>query len=78
MTGGPYLMGIDYGTGGVVGLFDGDGSPAVFHAVAFGTAHPRPGWAEHGAGILQDLVEELFAPGGFWARDAGASGSNGC
>jgi FGGY-family pentulose kinase len=43
----PYLMGIDYGTGGVrVGLFDRDGAPAVFHAVEFKTHHPRPGWAE--------------------------------
>jgi FGGY-family pentulose kinase len=43
----PYLMGIDYGTGGVrVGLFDRDGAPAVFHAVEFKTHHPHPGWAE--------------------------------
>ncbi len=47
MAEGPYLMGIDYGTGGVrVGLFDREGVPAVFHAVEFGTSHPRPGWAE--------------------------------
>jgi FGGY-family pentulose kinase len=47
MAEGPYLMGIDYGTGGVrVGLFDREGSPAVFHAVEFETSHPRPGWAE--------------------------------
>jgi FGGY-family pentulose kinase len=40
-------MGIDYGTGGVrVGLFDPEGTPAVFHAVEFTTRHPRPGWAE--------------------------------
>jgi FGGY-family pentulose kinase len=43
----PYLMGIDFGTGGVrVGLFDRQGSPAVFHAVELQTHHPRPGWAE--------------------------------
>jgi ribulose kinase len=43
----PYLMGIDFGTGGVrVGLFDREGSPAAFRAVEFTTAHPRPGWAE--------------------------------
>ena len=31
----PYLMGIDVGTGGVrVGLFDRQGSPAVFHGTA--------------------------------------------
>jgi FGGY-family pentulose kinase len=40
-------MGIDYGTGGVrVGIFDREGMPAVFHALEFGTSHPRPGWAE--------------------------------
>src|SRR4029453_6235933 len=43
----PYLMGIDFGTGGVrVGLFDREGSPAVFSAVELQTHHPRPGWAE--------------------------------
>jgi FGGY-family pentulose kinase len=47
MAEGPYLMGIDYGTGGVrVGLFDRAGTPAVFHSVEFGTSHPRPGQAE--------------------------------
>src|SRR4029450_12640798 len=47
----PYLMGIDLGTGGVrVGLFDREGSPAVFHAVEFATDHPRPGWAEQDPG----------------------------
>jgi ribulose kinase len=43
----PYLMGIDFGTGGVrVGLFDREGSPAVFRAVEFTTHHPEPGRAE--------------------------------
>ena len=47
MVQGPYLMGIDFGTGGVrVGLFDRQGAPAVFHAVELQTRHPRPGWAE--------------------------------
>ena len=47
MAEGPYLMGIDFGTGGVrVGLFDREGMPAVFHAVEFKTHHPHPGWAE--------------------------------
>jgi FGGY-family pentulose kinase len=44
---GPYLLGVDYGTGGVrVGIFDRHGAPAVFRAVGFETRHPRPGWAE--------------------------------
>ncbi|HEV2825704.1 MAG TPA: FGGY family carbohydrate kinase, partial [Actinomycetota bacterium] len=47
MVEGPYLMGIDFGTGGVrVGLFDRQGAPAVFHAVELQTRHPRSGWAE--------------------------------
>jgi FGGY-family pentulose kinase len=47
MAEGPYLMGIDYGTGGVrVGLFDVEGTPAAIHGVEFGTSYPRPGWAE--------------------------------
>jgi hypothetical protein len=47
MAGGPYLLGIDFGTGGVrVGIFDSGGTPVVFHSVEFETQHPRPGWAE--------------------------------
>lgn len=47
MAGGPYLLGIDFGTGGVrVGIFDSEGTPVVFHSVEFETQHPRPGWAE--------------------------------
>ena len=47
MAEGPYLMGIDYGTGGVrVGIFDVEGTPVVFHGVEFETSYPRSGWAE--------------------------------
>ena len=47
MTEGPYLMGIDYGTGGVrAGIFDVEGTPAVFHGVEFETTYPRSGRAE--------------------------------
>jgi FGGY-family pentulose kinase len=47
MAEGPYLMGIDFGTGGVrVGFFDRVGEPAGFSSVEFPTTHPRPGWAE--------------------------------
>jgi len=46
-----YVMGIDFGTGGVrVGVFDADGAPHGFHAVAFETDHPRPGRAEQDPG----------------------------
>ena len=47
MAEGPYLMGIDFGTGGVrVGVFDQEGSPVVFHSVEWETKFPRSGWAE--------------------------------
>jgi ribulose kinase len=47
MAEGPYLLGIDFGTGGArVGIFDREGTPVVFHATEWETRHPRPGWAE--------------------------------
>ncbi len=47
MAEGPYLMGIDFGTGGVrVGVFDQEGTPVVFHSVEWETKFPRSGWAE--------------------------------
>ena len=47
MAEGPYLMGIDYGTGGVrVGVFDREGTPVVFHAAEWGTRFPSSGRAE--------------------------------
>jgi len=47
MAEGPYLMGIDLGTGGVrVGVFDREGTPVGIHGVEFETSYPRPGWAE--------------------------------
>jgi FGGY-family pentulose kinase len=43
----PYLLGIDYGTGGVrVGVFDRDGSPVDFESVEIPTRYSRPGCAE--------------------------------
>ena len=47
MAEGPYLLGIDIGTGGVrVGVFDPEGKPVVFTGREFALEHPRPGWAE--------------------------------
>ena len=47
MAEGPYLMGIDFGTGGArVGIFDPEGTPVVFTEREFALKHPRPGWAE--------------------------------
>ncbi|AHY48306.1 Ribulose kinase (plasmid) [Rubrobacter radiotolerans] len=47
MADGQYLMGIDFGTGGVrVGLFDPEGTPKVFYGEEFDTDFPRSGWAE--------------------------------
>lgn len=43
----PYLLGIDYGTGGArVGVFDQAGSPVDFESVEVPTRYPRPGHAE--------------------------------
>ncbi len=47
MAEGPYLMGIDLGTGGArVGIFDREGTALVFNGVEFETKFPRSGWAE--------------------------------
>jgi FGGY-family pentulose kinase len=47
MADGPYLLGIDFGTGGVrIGIFDPEGEPVVFTERDFVLKHPRPGWAE--------------------------------
>ena len=47
MAEGPYLMGIDFGTGGArVGIFDREGSAVVFNGVEWETDFLRSGWAE--------------------------------
>ena len=47
MTEGPYLMGVDYGTGGVrVGVFDSRGSLLALANREYALRHPRSGWAE--------------------------------
>ncbi|MDQ4127810.1 MAG: FGGY family carbohydrate kinase, partial [Actinomycetota bacterium] len=47
MSEGPYVLGIDFGTESVrVGIFDLEGSPAVFAAEAYSLKHPHSGWAE--------------------------------
>ncbi len=44
MAEGPYLLGIDFGTGGArVGIFDAEGTPVVFGGRKFSLKHPRPG-----------------------------------
>ncbi len=44
---GPYLMGIDFGTGGArVGIFDREGTAVIFQATEWDTEFPRSGWAE--------------------------------
>jgi FGGY-family pentulose kinase len=59
----PYLMGIDFGTEGVrVGIFDCSGAPVGFGSAAYGTEHPRPGWAEQDPGEWwSSLVEAVPA-----------------
>ena len=47
MSGGPYALGIDFGTESVrVGIFDMEGTPIVFTGEVYGLSHPCPGWAE--------------------------------
>ncbi|HET7480516.1 MAG TPA: FGGY family carbohydrate kinase [Rubrobacteraceae bacterium] len=47
MAEGPYLIGIDGGTGGVrAGIFDREGTALIFNGVEHGTKFPRSGWAE--------------------------------
>ena len=46
LTGGPYVMGIDFGTESCrVGIFDLNGAPVAFAATAYPTPS-APGWAE--------------------------------
>ena len=47
MTEGPYLLGVDYGTGGVrVGIFDREGNSLALASREYALNHPQPGWAE--------------------------------
>jgi FGGY-family pentulose kinase len=59
MAEGPYLMGIDFGTGGArVGIFDREGTPLVFNGVEWETNFPRPGRAEQDPDVWwSSLVE---------------------
>ena len=53
LTGGPYVMGIDFGTESCrVGIFDLTGAPVAFAATAYKTTHPAPGWAEQPMSIV--------------------------
>ncbi len=46
-TGGPYLIGVDYGTESVrAGIFGLDGYPIAAQSTTYKLTHPRPGWAE--------------------------------
>ncbi|MCL4298230.1 MAG: xylulose kinase [Anaerolineae bacterium] len=45
--GGPYVIGIDFGTESVrVGIFDKAGQPVAFASQEYPLYHPHPGWAE--------------------------------
>src|SRR5689334_15494783 len=46
-NGGPYVLGIDFGTESVrAGIFDVRGQPLAFAATPYRLLHPHPGWAE--------------------------------
>ena len=65
MAEGPYLMGIDFGTGGArVGIFDPEGTPLVFTEREFRLDHPRPGMGRAGPGRVV-----VFARGSGKGRD---------
>jgi FGGY-family pentulose kinase len=69
--GGPYLVGVDYGTGGVrVGIFDSEGAPLVFRGLAFDTSYPRPGWAEQDPDVWWSSLREAMHAA---VEDAGVS-----
>jgi len=73
MAEGPYLLGIDFGTGGArVGIFDPEGTPLVFSEREFTLEHPRPGRAEQNpdewwsclVAAVKDAMEESGVPAG--------------
>src|ERR671937_2647224 len=67
----PYLIGVDYGTGGVrVGIFDREGTPLVFRGVPFDTSYPRPGWAEQDPDVWWSSLREAMQAA---VQDAGVS-----
>lgn len=46
-NGGPYLIGVDFGTESVrAGIFGLDGYPIAAQSTVYKLTHPRPGWAE--------------------------------
>ena len=46
-SGGPYLIGVDYGTESCrAGIFDLNGYPLAAQSTVYKLTHPRPGWAE--------------------------------
>src|ERR671913_314470 len=74
MAEGPYLLGIDFGTGGArVGIFDPEGTPVVFSEREFTLQHPRPGQAEQDPdewwSCLVAALKDAMEDGGVPARE---------
>jgi FGGY-family pentulose kinase len=74
MAEGPYLLGIDFGTGGArAGIFDTEGMPVAFGEQGFALKHPRPGWAEQDPGewwtSLVAAVRAAVGEGGVPAKE---------
>ncbi len=66
---GPYLMGIDFGTGGArVGIFDREGTAVVFQSAEWETDYPRSGQAEQDPddwwSALVDVTKKALEEGG--------------
>ena len=75
MTDGPYLLGIDFGTGGArVGIFDTEGTPLVFSERGYALKHPRPGWAEQDPDDWWRAAERALATLGGRPAAIGLSG----
>jgi len=74
LTGGPYVMGIDFGTESCrVGIFDLNGTPVAFAATTYVTKHPAPGWAEQSPedwwGALIASTHKVMATSGLRPKD---------
>jgi len=70
---GPYVIGVDGGTGGMrAGVFDLQGTPVAFASTEYETRFPQPSWAEQGP---EDWWQALGAAVRAAMAEAGVDGS---